>query len=156
VNATLFGSTNVAYQIAKNGGLPAAFDRKLWGRDAEGLFITSGLVVVFVLAFPLRAVAAMGSAGFLLVYAAVSIGHLRIRRQTGANPWLIGASIFACLSLFVVVVYNMITTTPSAAIALGATLAASFAFENIYRQMTGRRYQAFLHPSDDAVPPSPH
>ena len=39
VNATLFGSTNIAYQIAKNGGLPAAFDRKLWGRDVEGLFI---------------------------------------------------------------------------------------------------------------------
>ena len=41
VNATLFGSTNIAYQIAKNGGLPPAFDRKLWGRDVEGLFITS-------------------------------------------------------------------------------------------------------------------
>ena len=45
MNATLFGSTNVAYQIAKNGGLPTAFDRKLWGRDVEGLFITSGLVM---------------------------------------------------------------------------------------------------------------
>ena len=42
VNATLFGSTNVAYQIAKNGGLPPAFDRTLWGRDVEGLFITRG------------------------------------------------------------------------------------------------------------------
>jgi len=30
---------------------------------------------VFVLIFPLSAVASMGSAGFLLVYAAVSIGH---------------------------------------------------------------------------------
>lgn len=31
VNATLFGSTNIAYQIAKNGGLPPGFNRKLLG-----------------------------------------------------------------------------------------------------------------------------
>jgi hypothetical protein len=65
--------------VAKNGGLPPAFDRKLWGRDVEGLFITSGLVLVFVLIFPLSAVASMGSAAFLLIYSAVNIGHMRIR-----------------------------------------------------------------------------
>ena len=106
VNATLFGSTNVAYQIAKNGGLPPAFDRKLWGRDVEGLFITSGLVLVFVLIFPLRAVASMGSAGFLLVYSAVNIGHMRVREQTGAKAWPVVASAVTCLFLFVVLVYT--------------------------------------------------
>ena len=34
----------------------------------------------------------MGSAGFLLVYAAVSIGHMRIREQTGAKAWPVVAS----------------------------------------------------------------
>ncbi|MGB0091800.1 MAG: APC family permease [Solirubrobacteraceae bacterium] len=100
VNATLFGSTNIAYQVAKNGSLPPAFDRKLWRRDVEGLFITAGIVLVFVLIFPLSAVASMGSAGFLLVYAAVSIGHMRIRKQTGAKAWPIVASAVTCRSLF--------------------------------------------------------
>jgi amino acid transporter len=113
VNATLFGSTNVAYQIAKNGGLPPAFDRKLWGRDVEGLFITSGLVLMFVLIFPLSAVASMGSAAFLLIYSAVNIGHMRIREQTGAKAWPVMASALTCLSLFVVLVYHMITTAPT-------------------------------------------
>ena len=155
VNATLFGSTNVAYQIAKNGGLPPAFDRKLWGRDVEGLFITSGLVLVFVLIFPLSAVASMGSAAFLLVYAAVNIGHMRVREQTGAKAWPVMASALTCLFLLVVLVYHMIATEPTSAIALGVTLAGSFLFESVYRRTTGRTFREILTQTDPAPAPAP-
>jgi len=144
-------------QIAKNGGLPAAFDRKLWGRDVEGLFITSGLVLVFVLLFPLSSVASMGSAGFLLVYSAVNVGHLRIRKQTGAKAWPVVASAVTCLSLFVVLVYHMIATAPTSAIALGVTLAGSFVFETVYRRRTGRTFHEILTQTDPvpaAAPPT--
>lgn len=144
VNATLFGATNISYQIAKNGGLPAPFDRKVWGRDVEGLFITSGLVMFFVLVFPLRAVASMGSAGFLLIYTAVNIGHLRIRSQTGARAWPVVASALACMVLFVVLVRDMITAAPASAIALVATLVVSILFEVLYRRGTGRTFRALL------------
>ena len=155
VNATLFGSTNVAYQIAKNGRLPPAFDRKLWGRDVEGLFITSGLVLMFVLLFPLSAVASMGSAGFLLVYSAVNIGHVKIREQTGAKAWPVVASALTCLSLFVVLFQHMISAAPTSAIALGVTLAGSFLFEIAYRRTTGRTLREILTQTDPApVPPS--
>ncbi len=147
VNATLFGSANVAYQIAKNGGLPPAFDRRLWGRDVEGLFITSALVLVFVLAFPLSSVAAMGSAGFLLVYAAVNVGHLRLRSQTGARAWPIVVSVLTCLGLFGVLLRYMIETAPSSAVALAVTLTASLAFEVVYRRATGRGYGEVLRHS---------
>jgi len=152
VNATLFGSANVAYQISKNGGLPPAFDRKLWGRDVEGLFITSGLVVMFVLVFPLSSVASMGSAGFLLVYSAVNIGHLRIRAQTGAKAAPILASVVTCLSLFGVLLYNMIKTAPSSAVALGVTLLGSLVFEVAYRRLTGRDFRAVLGPASHPGP----
>ena len=156
VNATLFGSTNIAYQIAKNGGLPPAFDRKLWGRDVEGLFITSGVVLGFVLLFPLSAVASMGSAAFLLVYSAVNIGHLRIRKQTGANAWLVGASAITCLILFFVLLHNMVVTAPTSAVALGVTLAGSFVFEILYRRRTGRSFRRILAQTDpDLAGPSP-
>jgi amino acid transporter len=150
VNATLFGSTNIAYQIAKNGRLPPAFDRTLWGRDIEGLFITSGLVLMFVLLFPLSAVASMGSAGFLLVYSAVNIGHVRIREQTGAKAWPVVASALSCLSLFVVLLHHMISAAPNSAVALGVTLAGSFLFEIVYRRMTGRTLREILTQTDPA------
>ena len=152
VNATLFGSANVAYQIAKNGDLPPAFTRELWGRDVEGLFITSALVLVFVLLFPLSAVASMGSAGFLLIYAAVSIGHLRIRTETGAKAWPIVASAVTCLALLIVLAYKMATSAPKSLIALGVTLAVSFVFEVAYRRVTGRTFLAILRRSDPGFP----
>jgi amino acid transporter len=155
VNATLFGSANVSYQIAKNGSLPRAFDRQLWGRNVEGLFITSALVLVFVVTFPLSAVASMGSAGFLLVYTAVNVGHLRIRQQTGARAWPVVASAVTCASLFVVLLYHMITTAPTSAIALGITLALSFLIEIAYRRSTGRTFKEILtqtDPDPDSAP----
>jgi amino acid transporter len=148
VNATLFGAANVAYQISKNGGLPQAFDRQLWGRDVEGLFITAGLVIVFVVLFPLSAVASMGSAGFLLVYAAVNYGHLRIRGQTGARAWPIVGSIGACLTLFGVLFYYMLTSALSSAIALVVTFAASYLFEVVYRRRTGRTFSEIIRQTE--------
>ena len=142
VNATLFGSANVAYQVSKNGSLPTAFDKKLWGRDVEGLFITAALVLVFVLVFPLSAVASMGSAGFLLVYSAVNLGHLRIRSRTGAKAWPIVLSIITCLTLFVFLFVNMCTSAPSSAIALVITMLFSWLFELGYRKRTGRTFAA--------------
>jgi amino acid transporter len=144
VNATLFGSTNISYQIAKNGGLPSAFDRMRWGRDVEGLFLTAGIVIVFVLIFPLSAVASMGSAGFLIIYMAVSLGHIRIRGQTGAKAWPIIASAVTCFALLVVLVYHMISTAPRSAIGLGVTLGVSFGFEIVYRRTKGRTFENLL------------
>ena len=86
----------------------------------------------------------MGSAGFLLVYAAVAIGHMRIRKQTGAKAWPIVASALTCLSLFVVLLYHMITTVPTSAIGLGVTLAGSVIFENVCRRTKGRTFTEIL------------
>jgi hypothetical protein len=82
------------------------------------------------------------------VYSAVNIGHMRIRRQTGAKAWPVVASATRCLSLFVVLFYNMITTAPTSAIALGVTLAGSIAFEIVYRRTTGRTFRESLTQTD--------
>jgi amino acid transporter len=93
----------------------------------------------------------MGSAGFLLVYTAVNIGHMRIRKQTGAKAWPVVASAVTCLFLFVVLVYHMIATAPTSAIALGVTLAGSFVFETVYRRRTGRTFSEILTQTDPAA-----
>jgi hypothetical protein len=101
-------------------------------------------VLVFVVIFPLSAVASMGSAAFLLVYSAVNVAHLRIRNQTGAKAWPVVASAVTCVALFVVLCYHMITTALTSAIALGLTLAVSLLFEIGYRRATGRTLREVL------------
>ncbi len=142
INATLYGGANVSYTIAKDGELPEIFERKVWGRASEGLFITAALVILFANVFNLDRIGMMGSAAFLLIYAAVSIGHLRLYRETGARRWVIVAAILACLSSFGVLTYYLWTTTPVTLAVLVVVLVASFVVEWVYRMFTHRQMRA--------------
>ena len=152
VNATLFGAANVSYQVAKDGELPESFTRKVWSRNSEGLFITAGLVMVFVMLFDLGPIAMMGSAAFLIVYAAVSFGHLRVHRETGANPTIIWASLLTLLIMFVLIMIYILDNQPAAAVVLVATLAASVLVEWAYRRWTGRRLRRLGEAPRDDLP----
>ena len=153
VNATLFGAANVSYQVAKDGELPQSFTRKVWSRNSEGLFITTSLVIVFVVLFDLGPIAMMGSAAFLIVYAAVSLGHLRVHRQTGAKPAIIWASLITLLAMFVLLIIYIMSNQPAAALALIVTLAVSVLIEWAYRRWTGRRLHRLAEAPGEEDPP---
>jgi amino acid transporter len=152
VNATLFGASNVSYQIARDGQLPATFIKARWNRHIDGLFITAGLSIVFVLAFDLGPIAMMASAAFLVVYAAVNAAHLKVRSQTGARTWVVAASLVACSAMFVLLMVYIVRKAPAAAwITLLATLAAAFVTEVVYRARTGRRYRTLAEAAAPVV-----
>jgi len=153
VNATLFGAANVSYQVAKDGELPQSFTRKVWSRNSEGLFITTALVIVFVVLFDLGPIAMMGSAAFLIVYAAVSLGHLRVHRQTGAKPAIIWASLITLLAMFVLLIIYIMSNQPAAALALIVTLAVSVLIEWAYRRWSGRRLHRLAEAPGEEYPP---
>jgi amino acid transporter len=153
VNATLFGAANVSYQVAKDGQLPESFTRMVWSRNSEGLFITAGLVIVFVALFDLGPIAMMGSAAFLVVYAAVSLGHLRIHHETGARPTIVWASLIALLIMFVLLMIYILDNQPAAAVALVVTLVVSLLAEWAYRWRTGRRLHRFVEAPREENPP---
>ena len=142
INATLYGGANVSYTIARAGELPEIFERKAWGKASEGLFITAALVILFANLFNLDKIGMMGSAAFLLIYAAVSIGHLRLYRETGARPWVIWGAIIACLTSFGILTYYLWTTTPATLAVLAIVLAASFGAEWLYRTVSHRELRA--------------
>ena len=129
INATLFGSANVCYMIARDGELPAQLSRTEWKQATGGLLLTAGLVVLVTLCFDLSGIAMMGSAAFLLVYAAVNAGHLRVLKQTAANAILVWLSLITCLVMFVILGVYTYQQQPAAIVALVVIAAASFAAE---------------------------
>jgi len=139
INATLFGSANVCYMIARDGELPAGLSRTEWKDASGGLLLTAALVVLMTLAFDLSGIAMMGSAAFLLVYAAVNAGHLNVLKQTGANALIVWLSLITCLAMFAVLCVYIWREQPLAIAALVIFAAASFAAEWAYRRWTGRR-----------------
>jgi amino acid transporter len=138
INATLFGSANVCYMIARDGELPVGLSRTEWKQASGGLLLTAALVIAVTLAFDLKGIAMMGSAAFLLVYAAVNAGHLRVLKQTGANAAIVWMSLVTCLAMFAVLSQYTYEQQPAAIAALVIIAAASFAAEWVYRRLTGR------------------
>lgn len=135
VNSTMFGDENLGIRIAKVDEIPPKFGAMTHFGGTRGLFFTSLLVCVFVVIFPLSSVGEMASLAFLLVYAMVNVGHLRLAKQTGANRFLLVMSVILNLALFALLftqtIINGETLTWIAVIFL---LAISFIIEYIWRK----------------------
>jgi len=138
INATLFGGANVSYMLARDGELPRIFCRQVWDRSSEGLLITAGLVMLFVLFFDLSGVAMMGSGAFLLIYASVNAAHLRIIADTGARRWLIWLSLLTCLAMAGILSVYIYQHSKPAFLTMIGLIPACFALEWVYRTATGR------------------
>jgi amino acid transporter len=131
INATLFGAANVSYMIARDGELPKIFERTKWRGSTGGLFITTLLVIVFILFFDLAGVTMMGSGAFLLIYAAVNAGHLRILEKTGAKKSLVVTSLILCLILFFILEIYTFQQSATAVFTMILLLIGSFVVERI-------------------------
>jgi amino acid transporter len=133
INATLFGAANVCYMVAKDGELPARLDRRMWRNASGGLVMTTLLTLVFVICFDLSGIAMMGSGAFLLIYAAVNAGHLRILHKTGARPSLVLLSLLLCVILFVLLEIYTYQQAPLAVYTMFLLLIGSFILEKSFR-----------------------
>ncbi|WP_256121869.1 APC family permease [Lactobacillus crispatus] len=123
--------------VANQGHVLATAGKLVLGN--WGLFITSLIVCIFVVIFPLSAVGEMASLAFLLVYAMVNLGHLRIAGQTGAKRWILICSVVLNLALFALLfiqtILNHETLTGISVIAL---LIISFLVELAWRKKNKR------------------
>lgn len=137
INATLYGGANVSYMLARNGTLPPMFERKLWGRGTEGLFITAGLTLLFANGFELGGIAMMSSASILLLTVAVNVAHLRLYKHTGAEKHVLLATVIANLAFFGALVYYQ-SRSPAALYALIIILILCFIGEWVYRGYSHR------------------
>ncbi|MEJ2434896.1 MAG: APC family permease [Pseudolabrys sp.] len=108
INATLYGAARVSFVIAKDGELPQVFERRVWRRPIGGLLLTACLALFVGNAFDLSRISLLGSAGFLLLFAAVNLANLRLSERTGGRPWLSLAGVVACLAAVAALLYHAI------------------------------------------------
>lgn len=138
INATLYGGANVSYALARDGQLPSVFERKVWGRGTEGLFITAGLTIVFANVFDLSGIAGMASASVLVIMVAGNVAHMRLYKQTGARRSVIVVSTAPIIAFFGAIVYYQMNTAPFALTVLVFTLISCFFAEMAYRRLSNR------------------
>ncbi|BBF63835.1 APC family permease [Acidithiobacillus ferridurans] len=133
INATLYGAARLSYCIARDGELPAILERKVWGQPVEGLLITAGLTLIVANVFDLTSIATMGSAGFLLIFAAVNSANARHAPHTHSRGWISAAGALACLLALGALVWQTATTGPAKLWVLAAMLALALLIEGAFR-----------------------
>ncbi|MEJ2744204.1 MAG: APC family permease, partial [bacterium] len=144
INATLYGSARISYIIAKEGELPANLERKVWKRPIEGLIITCGLSLLVANLFDLSSIATMGSAGFLLIFAAVNAANVRLRAKTESTKWVSALGAVLCLVALAALIWQTARISPKSILVLAVMFASAVLIETIYRKVTGRQIKPII------------
>jgi amino acid transporter len=142
LNATLFGGANVAYTLAKDGELPEFFERKVWFKSSEGLFLTALIGLLLALLLNTGGIASMTSAVFIAIYLFVFVSHLRLIDEVGGQRWFVIFNFVVVLATFVVLMYHQYATSPAVFYAIFGVFALSVVAELVYRRLSDRRFGA--------------
>jgi amino acid transporter len=112
-NAGLYPAPGLSEQLASTGQWPPFMGRRIRSRIPAGLLIVSVAVIVMVLAFDLSSIASIGSAVALMIFTLVTVGHLRVRRDTGAHLWLLVLAIATAGITLVTFVFTTLIHEPA-------------------------------------------
>ncbi len=137
INATFYGAARLSYSIASDGQLPSALERTVWGEPVEGLLITAALTLFVANVFDLTSISTLGSAGFLLIFAAVNAANVRRARETRSRAWISVLGGIACCAALGALVWQTATSAPEKLWVLAAMVGLAVVIEGGYR--LGRR-----------------
>ena len=141
INASLYAVTNVTYQLAKLGELPAAFAEPI-AHSREGLVISSLAVTGLAIFFDLSSIAAIGALSMLIIHLTVHIGHLRLLKETGASLNLVALAIAANGAAIGLGAYFLSATSPMLLAWIGGFFVLAFLSELVLSQVAGRTVRA--------------
>jgi amino acid transporter len=137
-NAGLYPAAGLCEEMVAKGQFPPTLGHRWGGRAPAGLLLTAAIAIVLAAGFDLTAIASIGSAIALCVFAMIATAHLRVRDETGANAWLL---VLAVLSTVIVLATFALTTLveePATAVALLAILALSIAADATWKRTRDR------------------
>ena len=135
INATLYGSAKFTFLMARHGELPRRLAAPVWNRPIGGLVATTLGTLLVLNTVDLEGISLMGSAGFLIVFAAVDLAALRIAAAGLAARAASLAGAVACLASLAALVGYAATHIPAQLGVLAGLIAAAVAGEAVVRRL---------------------
>jgi amino acid transporter len=139
INATLYGAAKNAYVMAKEKELPEELEKLIWDKPIEGLLITGATTLLIVNTVNLENISTMASSSFLVIFAFVNLANLKLRQETGGNPWLSLLGFLGCAGSFITVFIYSFIHNLSGVFFLAGMLLISFSIEIFYELYTHSR-----------------
>jgi L-asparagine transporter-like permease len=149
-NAGLYPAGGLCDQMAAIGQFPPALGHRVW-RAPAGLVLTAVAAIVLAAGFDLSSIASLGSAIALVVFALVTAGHLRVRRETGAKVWVLLLALGSTTVVLVTFVFTTLIHEKATAITLIAILGLSALLDLVWKQRRDRRDERHDRGSPDAT-----
>ena len=85
----------------------------------------------------------MGSAGFLLIFAAVNWSNFRLYKETASKRFISMAGVIGCIIALAVLIWYTATNSPNDIWILVMMITLSFVAEIVYKKITGRSLKTF-------------
>jgi amino acid transporter len=152
-NAGLYPAPGLCEAMADQGQFPPVLGRRFGDRVAAGLLITAGIAVVLAVGFDLNSIASIGSAIALVVFTMVSVGHLRVRRDTGASTAMLALAVLSTSVVLIAFAFTTLVEEPATAVALVAILVLSVGIDLAWKRARAARAASLdpAEPGDDEV-----
>ncbi|MGE3668777.1 MAG: APC family permease [Polyangiaceae bacterium] len=142
INATVYGNARLGYALAKDGELPKVFEKKTWSRPLDGVALTALLSSLLANLVDLNAIAILGSAGFLILFAAVNAAAFRLGSSIGAKRVVCAIATLACVGALGALLWHTYSTEPQALWVLVGLVGIATLFELVYPRISGRHLGA--------------
>jgi amino acid transporter len=128
-NAGLYPAPGLSEHLASTGQFPPVMAAKLGGRASVGLLVVSVAVVLMAVFFDLSSIASIGSAVALVIFGLATLGHVRIRAQTGAHLGILLLALLTTGGTLLTFVFTTLINEPASLLTLGAILLVSIALD---------------------------
>lgn len=141
-NAGLYPAAGICEQMVASGQFPPALDHRFRDRIPAGLVLTAGASIVLAVGFDLSAIASIGSAIALVVFALVTGSHLRVRHETGARAWVLVVGVVSTVAVLVAFVFTTLVEEPASAVTIAAILLVSATLDALWKRARDHRTDA--------------
>jgi len=128
-NAGLYPATGLSEQLTSTGQFPPVMGERIAKRASVGLIVAAAAVIVMIAWFDLSAIASIGSVVALTIFGLVTLGHLRLRRETGARLSLLALGLATTTISLLTFVFTTLIKEPASIVTLIAILALSVALD---------------------------
>lgn len=112
INATLFGAGRLAMTMSTEGAIPKVFSHKERTKDIPwvSLVVISAITLFFVNSADLTVISSFASSTFLLIFAAINLSAIRLRKWISIGLAVPLAGLLATLSSWVVLFFYLLRT----------------------------------------------
>jgi amino acid transporter len=124
-NAGLFPAGGICEEMANTTQFPPLLGRRFGSRAPAGLLLTALAAIVLAVGYDLNAIASVGSAIALIAFALVTVGHFRVRHETGANVVVLGLAILTTVVVFTTFLFTTLVHEPATIAAIVVIVALS-------------------------------